>query len=674
MKKTLKTKVALAMSLIPFFGFAQVDSAATKVVDSTTHSKIFKLGEVTVGADKRDELIHRISSETMDAQNKMEVSKALNMMAGITLTASGPRNESMVNIRGFDLRQIPVYMDGIPVYVPYDGYVDLGRFTTFDLAAIDVSKGFASMLYGPNSLGAAINLLSRKPTKQFEVDGALGSINTNGYRGNINVGSNLGKFYLQGGYSYLHRDAFRMSEKFEPTKNENGKERDNSYRTDQKANFKLGWTPKEGQEYAISYINQQGKKGTPVYCGNDPLNSMIKSARYWQWPIWNKETVAFLSNTALNEKNNVKVRVFYDIFKNSIFSYDDDTYTTQKKPYAFQSWYNDYTYGSSVEFGTQLIPKNNLKFAVHYKADVHREHNLEEPVRHFQDNTITVAAEDIFKLTDKFIVIAGLSYNARKNDQAEDYNSSTKTVSDFLKAPTSSAFNGQVGFFYYLKSNHKVGITASQKTRFATIKDRYSYRMGTAIPNPDLKPETATNYELNYTGTFYAKWTFQGALFYNHLTDAILNVANIQPGKSQMQNIGKAEFMGVEATLKYTPIKTLSLGTNYSYIERHNLTSPTVLFTDVPNTKVIGFAQYQPIKRIQIMANTEYNSSRFSTSYGTHCDAFTLINASVSGQIWKYMSLEAGVNNIFDTNYSLVEGYPEEGRNFFITLRFFNHK
>lgn len=72
----------------------------------------------------------------------MEVSKALNLLPGVTLTASGPRNESMVSVRGFDLRQVPVYMDGIPVYVPYDGYVDLARFTTFDLAAVDVSKDF----------------------------------------------------------------------------------------------------------------------------------------------------------------------------------------------------------------------------------------------------------------------------------------------------------------------------------------------------------------------------------------------------------------------------------------------------------------------------------------------------------------------------------------------------
>ncbi|MBD2704976.1 TonB-dependent receptor [Spirosoma sp. BT702] len=34
----------------------------------------------------------------------------------------------------------------------------------------------------------------------------------------------------------------------------------------------------------------------------------------------------------------------------------------------------------------------------------------------------------------------------------------------------------------------------------------------------------------------------------------------------------------------------------------------------------------------------------------------------------RYVSLEGGVNNIFDRKYALAEGFPEPGRNFFINL------
>lgn len=665
----MKLKI-IPFLLFPLIGFCQQSNPTP--VDSVKTTNMFALGEVVITNHTSKDTLNRVTSKTMESQNKMEVSKALNMLPGVTLTASGPRNESMVSIRGFDLRQVPVYMDGIPVYVPYDGYVDLARFTTFDLSAIDVSKGFSSVLYGPNSLGGAINLISRKPSKALEYDGALGMINTNGFQGNVNIGSNLGKFYVQGGYSFLDRNSTRMSSNFVPMKNEDGGDRDNSYRNDQKISFKIGWTPTKKSEYALGYINQQGEKGNPVYAGSDAQNSLLAKPRFWQWPVWNKESYYFISNSNFDNKNSFKTRLYYDKFKNTLNSYDDNTYSTITKPYAFQSFYDDYTYGGNVEYDTQIIPKNDLKIAFHFKEDVHRENNFGEPVRHFIDNTILVGIEDVYKISNKVTVIPGVSYNVRKNLEAEDYNSTTKVITDYPTADPSDAYNAQIGLFYQMTEAQKLGATVSQKTRFATIKDRYSYRMGTAIPNPDLKPETALNYEVNYTANFFKKVTFQTALFYSSLTDAILSVSNVQPGKSQMQNFGEAEYLGVEAQLNYSILDNLSFNINYTYIERKNITDPNIHFTDVPNTKVMGTLEYQPIKFLRLIANTEFDSSRYSTSYGTKVPDYTLLNFYASGKILKNFSLDAGINNIFDKNYSLIEGYPEEGRNFFVTLRFFN--
>lgn len=661
----------IALLLFPLIGFSQQNNS-TKT-DSLKVSNVFILGEVIVTNHQNRDTLSRVTTKEMQSQNKADVSRVLNMLPGISLTASGPRNESMVSVRGFDLRQVPVYMDGIPVYVPYDGYVDLARFTTFDLAAIDVSKGFSSILYGPNSLGGAINLVSRKPSKKLEYDGSLGMINENGYKGNINLGSRVGKFYFQGGFSYLDRDSFRMSSNFVPTANENGGQRDNSYRTDQKISFKVGWTPTEKSEYAFGYINQQGEKGNPVYTGHDPLNTLLLKPRYWQWPDWDKESFYFISNSSFDDKNSFKTRLYFDRFKNTLDSYDDATYSTQTKPYAFESIYNDYTYGGNLEYNTRFIPKNELKVAFQFKEDVHRENNLGEPVRHFIDNTVLIGIEDIYKVNSKLTIIPGVSYNIRKNTEAEDYNSTTKVISDYPSADASDAFNAQIGFFYHLNQDQKLGATVSQKTRFATIKDRYSYRMGTAIPNPDLKPEKATNYELNYTANLFSKITFQTALFYSSLTDAILSVSNVQPGKSQMQNFGKAEYLGVEAQINYSVLDNLSLNFNYTYLERNNIRNPNIHFTDVPNTKVMGTIEYQPIKILRFIANSEFNSSRFSTSYGARVSDYTILNFYGSGKIAKNFSIDAGINNIFDKNYCLVEGYPEEGRNFFVTLRFFNN-
>ncbi|MBW6083336.1 TonB-dependent receptor plug domain-containing protein, partial [Pseudomonas aeruginosa] len=109
-----------------------------------------------------------VAREDFQRFDRRDVGEALNTLPGVYLQGGGNRNERQVSVRGFDSRQVPLFIDGVPVYVPYDGNIDLGRFLTSDLAGIEVSKGYASLLQGPNMLGGAINLATRRPTRPFE--------------------------------------------------------------------------------------------------------------------------------------------------------------------------------------------------------------------------------------------------------------------------------------------------------------------------------------------------------------------------------------------------------------------------------------------------------------------------------------------------------------------------
>ncbi len=63
--------------------------------------------------------------------------------------------------RGFtDSRPSALYVDGIPISVPYDGYVDFNRFLTSDVAEVQVARGYSSPLLGPNALGGSINMVT----------------------------------------------------------------------------------------------------------------------------------------------------------------------------------------------------------------------------------------------------------------------------------------------------------------------------------------------------------------------------------------------------------------------------------------------------------------------------------------------------------------------------------
>lgn len=634
-------------------------------------STVFTLGEVVVRGINNKEINAKVDAAQMRVFAKYDVAKALDLLPGVNQSAVGPRNESMVFVRGFDLRQVPLLIDGIPVYIPYDGYVDLGRFTTFDLSEISVSKGYTSMMYGPNALGGAINLISRRPVKKFEFNGATGWL-SGGYRSNINIGTNLGKFYIQAGASIVKRDSFPLSNQFKKAKTEEGGWRNNSYTSDEKYNIKIAYTPNQRSEYALSYVYQHGKKGTPPYAGTDTLNSQYKNPRFWQWPYWNKQSLYFISNTVIDSNQYIRTRFYYDQFKNQLNSYDDASYTSITKPYAFKSFYNDYSFGGIVEYG-RSITRDNIKATIQYKQDIHRENNEGEPVRNMTDRTITAGLENEFLITPTLSFLTGLSFNNRSSIEAQNYNSSTKQITDF-PSNQNNAFNIQGGLVYQITPTQRINFSVAKKTRFATIKDRYSYRLGTAIPNPDLKSEDALNFDLSYSGKIDNRWNLHGSLFYSKINNTIMMISNVyydsirKVWQSQLQNAGESEFMGMEAGAEFQIIKRLKAGANYTFIKRNNLTNPSIYFTDVPEHKFFAFAQFDLPGKFYIQVNTLYNSSRYSTSYGTQTGSYMLLNTTAYFHIWRWFSVEGGINNITDRNYSLVEGYPEPGRNYFLNF------
>jgi iron complex outermembrane receptor protein len=649
-----------------------VSAQQTPAIHDTTANSVFTLGEVVVTGERNKPVNATLSAHTLQEFAKNDVSKALNMLPGVNLSSVGPRNEAMVYVRGFDLRQVPLLIDGIPVYVPYDGYVDLARFTTFDLAAINVSKGYTSVIYGPNAMGGAINLITRRPVKKFEFNGASGWL-SGGYRTNINIGSNLGRFYVQAGASKLNRDSFPLSNDFRGIKTGEGGWRNNSYSSDEKYNVKVGFTPDSRSEYALSYSYQHGEKGSPVYAGTDTLNSLYKSPRYWTWPQWDKRSLYFISNTTIDSNQYIKTRLYYDQFRNQLNSYDDGTYTTMLRPYAFRSIYRDYTFGGIAEYGINLFRgRDAVKATVQYKQDVHREHNEGEPERTMSDKTFTAGFENEWRILPSLTLLTGFSFNNRASIKAQNYNSTTREITDY-PSNDNSAVNVQGGLVYTLNAVNTFNVSVARKTRFATTKDRYSYRLGTAIPNPGLQAEYSVNYELGYAGTFN-RLRVQAAAFYSKINNTILSVNNVffdatrNAWQSQLQNVGQSEYLGAEAGVEYMILTSLKGGINYTYVKRNNLTDAKVHFTDVPEHKVVGFLQYQLHNRFTIQANTEYNSDRNSTTYGTKSGSFMLLNASATVQVWRYFSVEAGINNITDRNYTLVEGYPEAGRNYFINL------
>ncbi|RIX41568.1 MAG: TonB-dependent receptor [Rhodocyclales bacterium GT-UBC] len=635
---------------------------------------VFELGTIQVTAKKpqvgevgEEQVASVVSREEMKTFNRQNVADAVNLLSGVTVS-NNSRNEKIIYLRGYDVRQAPLFIDGIPVYVPYDGYVDFNRFTTADLSAIQVVKGFSSVAYGPNALGGAINLISRKPRAALEGDFNIGFGTGNERHTSANLGTNQGMWYLQAGVSYSDADTFRMSSDYKPTSTENGGRRENAYYRDSKASFKFGLTPNATDEYAISYIKQDGEKGQPP--STDPT-----AARYWKWPYWNKESLYFVSKTALTQHESMKVRLYVDKFENEVDTYTNSSYATLKTSGSGSvstgsSIYNDKTQGGSLTFETTRLPYNTLRLIGHYKQDKHEETDATNQLNTaYKDTLASLSAEDNIQLGEQWLLSLGFAHHELRPDSVFSRGNA------YSLPAKQTANNAQAGLFYDLTTNTRFYATVAQKTRLPTLKDRYSARLNTYIENPGLQAEQSVNYEIGYQGSPWQGAKAEAAIFYSDIDDKIQTV--YKPGTSscsatarcQMQNVGQVHSSGFELGLRSPVTGWLDLGGNFTYLNMENVSSPNTKLTDVPRQKATFYALIRPFGQLEIVPFIESESARWASNT-VRVGAHTTLNLKAAYKPMKGLTLEAGVTNLTDQNYALADGFPNPGRMWFGNLNY----
>jgi iron complex outermembrane receptor protein len=420
----------------------------------------------------------------------------------------------------------------------------------------------------------------------------------------------------------------------------------------------VGLTPNTSDEYAISYYKQEGVKGQPP--STDPA-----FARYWQWPFWNKESVYFVSKTAVTAHEAFKVRLYQDKFDNSIKGFTNSSYNVLKTSGSGSvssdgvSIYDDKTLGGSLELESSRFGAHTLRLVTHYKEDSHLSHEASGlVVEDFKDTLVSYAAEDNIELASQVMLSLGLAHHELRPDMLFSRGNAYSLPS------TKSADNAQAGLFYDYSATARFYATLAQKSRLPTLKDRYSARLGTFIENPALRPEASVNYEVGYQGSPWTGAKAEGAIFYSDITDKIQSVANVSGTKSQMQNVGKVQSTGLELGLKSPVTSWLELGANYTNMLLQNVSSPTSKITDVPREKLTLQAVVRPASQIELIAFVESNSERWASDT-VKLGGFTTLNLKAVFRPTPKLTAEVGVTNLADQNYFLADGFPNPGRMWF---------
>ncbi|MEO8223176.1 MAG: TonB-dependent receptor [Gammaproteobacteria bacterium] len=622
-----------------------------------------------------------VEAAQLESASRQNVAKALDLLPGVFVTSLGARSEALVNIRGFDSRQVPLYIDGVPVYVPYDGNIDLARLGVWNVESLRVTRAGGSVLYGPNALGGAINVVTRRPAEglNFEARGSLtldDSLDQQRQDAGF-LASAVGQhWYVQGTVITADADFFRLpsGETYGPA--EDGGRRENSATQDTTTNLKLGWRGDSGADWQLAYSRLDGEKNTPPYAGTFP-GSVIQT-RFWQWPFYDKESLYLIGAVPVTDSLWIRTRVFYDTFQNSLLSFDDATYSTQNLPFAFTSEYDDYSWGGTAE--AEWSPgdgKSITRGIVYYKRDVHREtDDVGEPWERMEDATWSLAAEHQRALSDTVTGVIGLGWNGIDAQQA-DNNIGGGVIVPF-PLEDDSAVNAQAGLTWQATGAWSLGANLARKTRFSTIKDRYSYRLGRAYPNPDLQPETADHLEFSANGTLLGAAT-RVAVFGSEVDDAVEAVSQDTPPVgsppcstppcSQNQNVGRQRNLGAELSLASAVPVIGAMSIDYTWLDRKNEENPDVHPVFTPRHKVHVGTRTELGSRVAMTVDLKAESGRYSQTNGVRTTAgFRLLDAGVEVRIVDSLRLLVEGANLTDRRYAYDEGFDEPGRIYSATL------
>lgn len=630
---------------------------------SVNDEAVFTLGEVIVTAEQQSvnlaTTVTEVSAQDLQDRGAENVAEALQFMPGVDVQTGG-KGQSYVSVRGFEQSDLKVLVDGVPVYEQYFRSLDLSQIPVDSIAKITVTKGASSVLYGANTMGGVINIITKRgtATPQTDITTSFGDYGTQNY--SISHGGSTDKFNYWMNYSFRESDGFRLSDDFDEhgkfgidsSLGEGGGKRDDSGYIKQSVNAKLGYTPTDATQVylTMNYINDE--KGIP---DSD-----------WYFDNWQQWMVSLVGEHRFNEQLRIKARTFYvdheDTLKDTDYASSD---------WFYKSAYDNYTVGGEVQAFWDLGSYSFVKMGANFTRDNSKQEEVLAPGDSWQDagdfesDTYSLSLEDEITVNDWLSLVLGTSWDYYDPRKADD-----QPVPD-----SDAVFNPQLGMVFTLSDATSIHASVGKKTRFPHLKELYSTMSG---GNPDLKPQKTTAYEIGITHEFTNRFNGSVAYFYNDVEDLIQKTGDKTLNTVHYSNVAEARIHGVEATVNANLTERFEAVFNYTYMRTEDKQNNRELEGRPRHRANLDLRYNFPFG---LLVSTQasytqrqfyiYQESRKSPEIWTKAPDYFLLNLRLEQQLPAFAGIDSSlflqVDNLTDKDYVNV-GNLMPGRNFLVGM------
>ena len=618
----------LSLGLLPVLAQDAKDKQKAK---KKAEEKAVRITEeiLVVGKAPKDVPLATVStvvSTDIEKLKPRDLSDVLKFIPGSMITF-GDKDTYSLKLRGVGSNRIALLVDGVPVYEPYFSTFDLKTVSAGGIDTVQVTKGPSSVLYGPNTLGGLVNVITKRPTERpsLSLTGSYGDEDTKSL--GLDTSTSWKRFALSANALYQDSAGF-----YYPDPANGQTLRTNSDFERLNLNAKLYYTPSDSTEIMVNGGLYQSEYGMPAAL-------FTQRARYWRFPKWDRSTLNAGGFTSLGGDATLRFRTFYVNYVNTLDWFADPEMTELDS----QSTYDNSVYGGFALADIPTGETNALKASLLYQKDVARiQDDAGLPWNRVDQGTLSAGLEDHFSITDEWKIIGGLSL---------DY------IDKYTPGENNTSVNPLVGVKFTPNEALDFHISFARKSRFPSMRSMYSQSSG----NPDLLSESGTSAEFSATwsGAVYVT----GSVFLNRFKNFI-DTVRLPDGTRRYFNVGKAHINGFEVQVQKN-LSWLSATANYTYLDHRNDTDDRPLDAQ-PKHNLNFDVSLLPGKGFRVgfyglLGSTSWWYNSTTTTVLTIPSFFSLdaiASYAFNGRYEIFMRL----GNVFDQYFYTEPGFPWRGR------------
>ncbi|WP_426164395.1 TonB-dependent receptor domain-containing protein [Pseudoduganella sp. R-34] len=190
--------------------------------------------------------------------------------------------------------------------------------------------------------------------------------------------------------------------------------------------------------------------------------------------------------------------------------------------------------------------------------------------------------------------------------------------------------------------------------------------------NPELSPETSTNYELGFE-VHQKGWDLTAVVFKNDVDDMIVATYDAPTNSRRWVNVAQAKTKGLELEGSVQLHPSLTLSGNFTHLKADYVNEngkTTVLDNRPENVGHIGLA-WTAVPGVQASLSAHYTGKQFYSE--KELPAYTRVDLGLSAKVGKHWTLRTGVKNLTDVDLSEKSknfSFFELGRNYYVSATY----